>query len=85
MDYDFFFAYVKDWGSNLNAMTTTLKSNVKCEVIGLNQNFQGACFAHVFLKTYYYATTNEKVCKSLRFLCKNQVYQVKFVKIYNLA
>jgi hypothetical protein len=32
-------AYVKDKGSNLNTMTTALKSIVKCEALGLNENF----------------------------------------------
>jgi hypothetical protein len=35
-------------GSNLNAMTIALKSIVKYEGIGLNENFQGICFGHVF-------------------------------------
>ncbi len=32
-------ANVKDEGSNLNTMTITLKSIVKCEVLGLDENF----------------------------------------------
>jgi hypothetical protein len=32
-------AYVKDKGSNLNTMTIALKSIVKCEALGLNENF----------------------------------------------
>jgi hypothetical protein len=31
--------YVKDAGSNLNTMTTTLKSIVTCDVLGLEENF----------------------------------------------
>jgi hypothetical protein len=41
-------AYVKNEGSNLTTMTTTLKSIVKCEVLGLDEIFQGTCFGHVF-------------------------------------
>jgi hypothetical protein len=37
-------------GSNLNATTITFKSIVKYEVIGLDENFQGVCLGHVFLK-----------------------------------
>jgi len=31
--------YVKDEGSNLNTMTTTLKSVVTCDVLGLEEIF----------------------------------------------
>ncbi len=33
--------YVKNEGSNLNAMTITLKAVVNCESLGLEENFQG--------------------------------------------
>jgi len=44
------FAYLKDEGSNLNARTTILKSIMKCEVIGLDETFQGIYFGHEFFK-----------------------------------
>jgi hypothetical protein len=31
--------YVKDEGSNVNAMTTTLKVVIKCEFLGLEESF----------------------------------------------
>ncbi len=68
MDWEFFFAYVEDERSNLITMTTTLKSIIKCEVIDLNEKFQGNCFGHVFSKACQYAITNEKVCKNLWFI-----------------
>jgi hypothetical protein len=43
-------AYVKAEGANLNAITTALKSMVNCEVLGLEETFQGTCFGHAFLK-----------------------------------
>jgi hypothetical protein len=58
---------VKYEGSNLNAMTTTLKSFVKCEILGLDESFLGTCFGHAFPKACQYVITNEKVCKNLRF------------------
>ncbi len=61
-------ARVKDERSNLNVMTTTLKSIVKCEILGLDESFHGTCFGHVLSKTFQYATTNEKVCKNLWFI-----------------
>jgi hypothetical protein len=44
------------------------KSIVKSQVLPLNENFQGICFGHVFFKACQYLTTNEKVCKKLRFI-----------------
>jgi hypothetical protein len=41
---------------------------VKCEVLGLDESFQGASFSHVFFKAFKYVTTNEKVCKNLIFI-----------------
>jgi hypothetical protein len=45
-------AYMKDEGSNLNTLTNVLKSIVKCETLGLKENFQGTCFGHVYSKTH---------------------------------
>jgi hypothetical protein len=42
--------YVKNEGLNLNIMTITLKSFVKCENLGLNQSFQNTCFDYAFFK-----------------------------------
>jgi hypothetical protein len=62
-------SYVKESWSNLNAMTVIIsKSIIKCQVLPLNENFQGICFGHVFSKACQYLTTNEKVCKKLRFI-----------------
>jgi hypothetical protein len=44
-------ACVKNEGSNLITMITILKSTIKCEVLGLNESFEGTCFGHVFFKT----------------------------------
>jgi hypothetical protein len=46
-------------------LTVALKSIVSCDVLGLEENFQGTCFGHAFSKACQYATTNEKVCKDL--------------------
>jgi hypothetical protein len=39
-----------DGGSNLNTMTIALKSIIHCDMVGLEENFQGICFDHAFLK-----------------------------------
>ncbi len=44
-------AYVKDEGSNVNTLTNALKSIVKCETLGFENNFQGTCFGHVFFQS----------------------------------
>ncbi len=60
--------YVKDEGSNLNTMTTTLKSIVSCDMLGLEEIFQSTCFGHAFSKACQYVTTKEKVCKDLQYV-----------------
>jgi hypothetical protein len=60
--------YVKDEGSNLNIMTTTLKSIVCCDMLGLEEIFQGICFGHAFSKVCQYVTIEEKVCKNLQYV-----------------
>ncbi len=47
-------AYVKDEGSNFNAMIDVLKAVVNCEFLGLEESFQDSCFGHVFSKACQY-------------------------------
>ncbi len=58
---------MKSEESNLIAITTTLKSIVKCEVLGLDESFQ-TCFNQFFFKVCEYVTTNKKACKILWFI-----------------
>jgi len=46
-------------------MITTLKSIVSCDMLGLEENFQGVYIGHAFSKTCQYVTIDEKVCKDL--------------------
>jgi len=56
--------YVKYEGSyDLNLM---IKFVVCCEILGLEESFEGYCFGHAFFKDYQYATTQDKVCKNLK-------------------
>jgi len=41
---------------------------MRCEVLGLDEVFQGTYFGHVFFKVYQYVTIGGKVCKDLRFV-----------------
>jgi hypothetical protein len=75
--------YVTDEGSNLNAMTIALELIVKCEVLSLDESFQGICFVHAFFKTCQHATTNEKVCKNLNVFPSSVPCHI--FKMYNLA
>ncbi len=59
--------YVRDEGFNLNNMTTTLKSIVSCDMLGLEESFQGTCFRHAFLKVCQYATSKEFFLKDLQY------------------
>jgi len=52
--------YIKDEGSNLNAMTSVLKYIVNCDSLGLEYNFQGTCVGHVFSKACQYGIAKEK-------------------------
>jgi hypothetical protein len=47
-------------------MIATLKSIVSC--VGSGRKFQGTCFDHAFFEVCKYATTDEKVCKGLRYV-----------------
>jgi hypothetical protein len=42
-------------------MTTTFKSIINYEALGLEENFNGICFGNAFSKTYEYGTIAEKV------------------------
>jgi hypothetical protein len=42
------FAYVKDEGVNLDAMTMALKTIFNCDILGLEESFNGTCFGHAF-------------------------------------
>ncbi len=45
---------MKDEGSNLIVMTITLKSIIKCEVLGLDESFQNTWFGYAFGMLVYY-------------------------------
>jgi hypothetical protein len=60
--------YVKDESSNINTLTHVLKFVIECETLDLKKNFQGTCFGHAFSKVCHYATTNDKVCKNLKYV-----------------
>ncbi len=67
-------AYIKYEGANLNSMTLIVKFVVNCEILGLEESFNGTCFDHAFSKTCHYVTIKEKVCKDLR------IVSIKFVQ-----
>ncbi len=49
-------------------MILTLKSIVSCDMLGLEESFQGTYFEHAFSKACQYVTTKEKNCKDLQFV-----------------
>jgi hypothetical protein len=44
-------AYIKYEGANLNSLTIIFKSIINCEILGLEDSFNGTCFYHAFSKT----------------------------------
>ncbi len=76
--------YVKDKGSNLNTMATTLKSIVSCDILGLEEIFQGTCFGHAFSKACQHATIEGKSLQRFT-ICVDQICSKRFVKMNNLA
>jgi hypothetical protein len=71
--------YVKDEGSNVNTLTSVLKYIIKYGTSGLKESFQGTYFGHVFSKACQYATTDNKVCRNLKFVSIKST-QVNFQK-----
>ncbi len=41
---------MNDERENLTTMIIVLKSIIKCEILGLDESFQGSCLGHVFSK-----------------------------------
>jgi hypothetical protein len=59
-------AYVKDEGSNLVSLATSLTSVVSCPVLGLETPYSGTYFGHVMSKVCQHATIDEEVCASMK-------------------
>jgi uncharacterized protein YqgQ len=59
-------AYLKNEGSNLNAMAIELEAVLNYESLGLEERFQNICFGHAFSKACQYDTVKEKECKDLK-------------------
>jgi hypothetical protein len=41
---------VKYEGSKFNIMTVTLNIVLSCDILSLEENYQGTCFGHAFFK-----------------------------------
>jgi hypothetical protein len=61
-------AYVKDEGSNFNAMIVKFKYVVSCESFGLKESLQGTCFGHVFSKACQYGILEKRLHKNLKYV-----------------
>jgi hypothetical protein len=59
---------VKDERVNFDIMTMALRIVVNCDILGLEENFNGTCFGHIFSKTCQYAIIEENICKNLKFI-----------------
>ncbi len=58
--------FVKDEGSNLMFMATTLCSIVDYRPLKLQRVYEGTCFGHIMSKACQYATNDEKVTIGLK-------------------
>jgi len=76
--------YVKDEGSNFNAMTSALKFIVNCESLGLEESFQGTCFGHAFSKACSYGIVKEKIYINLKYVSIKST-QAYLQKMHHLA
>jgi hypothetical protein len=56
---------------------------MKCEVLGLDESFQGICFGHPFVKACHCVNINEKFSKISSLFQSSLI--VKVVEIYNLT
>jgi hypothetical protein len=57
---------IEDEGLNVKIMIASLKSIVSCDVLGLEEIFQGTCFGRAFFKTCQYATMDDFFYKNLK-------------------
>ncbi len=78
-------AYVKGEGFSLNTMIVTLKLVVRWEVLGLEENFKGIYFGHALSKACQYATIDEKVYRTLKYVFLKITQGDLQIYIYNLA
>jgi hypothetical protein len=57
--------FMKDEGSNLSTMATTLCFIIICQPLKFNHVYEGTYFGHVMSKVCQYAINNDKVSKGL--------------------
>jgi hypothetical protein len=76
--------YVKDEESNMNILTIALKSIVSCDMLDLEESFQGTCFGHAFSKALLICYNKGKSLQRFK-ICVNEIHSRRFVKMHNLA
>jgi hypothetical protein len=78
------FAFVKDEGTNLVIMATTLHSIINCEPMKIFRVYEGTCFGHVMSNAYQYATNNDNVFVGLEHVSVKDA-QVSLLKTITLT
>lgn len=58
----------KRWKVYLNAMIFAFKLILSCKTLGPDERFYNKCFDNVYSKACWYVTSNEKVCKGLKYV-----------------
>jgi hypothetical protein len=59
-------AFVKDEGTNLSIMVTTMHSIINYEPLKILRVYEGTCFGHVMSKACQYATNDDKISIGLK-------------------
>ncbi len=77
------FVYVKDEGSNFNAMFAKFKYVVSCESFGLKESLQGTCFGH-FFKGMSIWNSRKKASQKIE-ICFYLIYARRLAKVHHLA
>ncbi len=57
-------------------MTIALKAPISCDILNLEENYQGTFVRHAFSEAYQYAIIDENVCKNLTYNIR------KFVEVH---
>jgi hypothetical protein len=78
-------AHVNNESENLNAITTTIKYIINCEVLGMEEGLQSTCCSHAIFKACQYGTIEKKVCKNFKTIFLLSLPSLIYKSAYYLA
>jgi hypothetical protein len=71
--------HVKNEGFNLNTMNIVSNYVVSFKVFGFIESFQASYFNHAFCKVCQYVSTDEKVCKGLKYVICQKLPNLMYI------